>query len=1038
MDLSTAIIGALLRLTILLCLAVAVQAQEVSFSREVKPILSDRCFACHGPDEGTRPTPLRLDTPEGAQEAAGTPEASKLLDRVRTDDPARRMPPAYAGHDRLSADEIAILERWVEQGAPWQKHWAFEPPQKAEPPPVASGADARNPIDNFIQARLREEGLAPSPKADRTTLIRRVTLDLTGLPPTPGEVSAFLADESPNAYKKLVQRLLSSPHYGERMAAPWLDAARYADTNGYQTDGQRSMWRWRDWVVDAFNRNKPFDQFTVEQLAGDLLPDPTLDQLIATGFNRNHRTSAEGGIVEEEFRVDYVADRTETTATVWLGLTFGCARCHDHKFDPIQQKDYYSLFAYFNNVPERGLVYNFGNDGPRVKAPTPEQKARLAELDADLARAESRRSALDRKLRKEQQRWEKEIRASDFDAPRSADLVAKLHLDGDYELNGRTGVDDEVRKLKSQPASFSYTDGVFGEAAKLDGDVYIDAGSVAAFNYLDPFTVSLWIRPNKLNGGVISRMQDYDTGSGWGLLLRDGKLRFEFTMRHTDHSMRVDSKRTLDAGEWRHIAITYTGERPSHRGLTLYVDGEPWEFEVEWDDLKWPIGYRGYPLRIGAAAGQRFTGLIDEVRLYGRSLPQTSIAALALPETVSALAAKKKRSPAEQGKLRTAFLETEAGPEVRQAELELADARRRRNKFRDKIPTVMVMEEGPLRQAYILNRGSYDAPGEEVSPAPPEALAQASSRTPNRLGLAQWIVSRDNPLTARVTVNRLWQEVFGVGLVRTSEDFGAQGEPPSHPELLDWLAVEFVDSGWDVKHMVELMVTSAAYRQRSKASAHLIGRDPENRLLARGPRFRLSAQTIRDQALSAAGLLNDEVGGPPVKPYQPAGLWKEVSGQTYQADRGEALYRRSLYTFWKRTVAPPSMVNFDAPDRENCIVRPVRTNTPLQALNLMNDVTYVEAARKLAERMLEAETDAARLQRGFQLVLARDPKPREAETLTRALSEFRARFSDLEQAEGLLAVGESSVDSRHDASELAAFTSAASLLLNLDETVTKQ
>jgi len=1013
----------------------------------VRPILSDRCFTCHGPDETKRPTALRFDEEDGLNVdlnsggkavVPGDPAASKLIARVRSDSPALRMPPAYAGHDPLSESEIAVLEAWVEQGAPYVGHWAFEAPVRAEAPEVSGPAWVRSPIDAFVLARLDEEGLKPREEADRATLIRRVTLDLTGLPPTPEEVESFLSDPAPDAYQKLVRRLLDSPRYGERMASPWLDAARYADTNGYQTDGARSMWRWRDWVVDAFNQNKTFDEFTIEQLAGDLLPDATRDQLIATGFNRNNITTAEGGAVEEEFLIEYAADRAETTATVWLGLTVGCARCHDHKYDPIPQKDYYRLTAYFNRVPERGLVYNFGNDGPQIKAPTPEQEGRLTELDADIKEAEQEFSELETEIADEKAKWETQIANSDFDAFPTEGLDARFSLDGKLEAVARRGIDDPKQELASEPSTSSFAEGVFGSAAKLDGETWIDGGSVARYNYNEAFSASFWMKPEKLTGGVISRMQDFEQGSGWGLLLRDGRLRFEFTMRWTDHALRVETKRAVPANEWRHIAVTYTGERPSASGLTLWVDGEPWEFEVEWDDLKWPIGYRGYPFRIGGALGERFSGLIDEVRLYGRALDKRTVQALAVREQASAIAALANRTPAQEAKLEAAFWEHGASSDVREALLAVADAQRARDDYYEEIPTVMVMSDGEMRQAHVLNRGAYDQPADPVS-AQPLGLLPAAEGLPNdRLGLARWLVSRENPLTARVVVNRYWQMLFGTGLVATPEDFGSQGDRPSHPRLLDWLAVEFMESGWDVKHLMETIVTSAVYRQESQTTPDLVERDPRNRLLAHGPRFRLSAPAIRDQALAVSGLLVDDIGGPPVKPYQPPGLWKELSGTVYKPDSGEDLYRRSLYTYWKRTVAPPSMVNFDASDREKCIVGEVRTNTPLQALNLMNDVTYVEASRKLAERMLELSDDNARLEKGFRLVLARSPSEQESEVLTSALEDFREHFSDERLARASLATGESRVRSDFTPSELAAYAATASLILNLDEAVTRQ
>jgi len=1027
----------------------ALQAAEVSFTRDVRPILSDRCFTCHGPDETKRPTALRFDEEAGLNVdlnsggkavIPGDPAASKLIERVRSDSPALRMPPAYAGHDPLSETEIAVLEAWIKQGAPWVGHWAFEAPVRAEPPAVSGPDWVRNPIDAFVLARLDEEGLKPREEADRATLIRRATLDLTGLPPTPGEADAFLKDRSPNAYQKVVRRLLDSPHYGERMASPWLDAARYADTNGYQSDGSRSMWRWRDWVVDAFNQNKPFDEFTIEQLAGDLLPDATRDQLIATGFNRNNITTAEGGSVEEEFLIEYAADRAETTATVWLGLTVGCARCHDHKYDPIPQKDYYRLTAYFNRVPERGLVYNFGNDGPQIKAPTPENEKRLAELDAEVKKAEQDLVEMESDIAAEKTKWEKTIANSDFDAFPAEGLDARFSLDGTLDVAARRGVDDPKRNSESEPSQSAFAEGVFGSAAKLDGENWIDGGSVARYDYDDAFTASFWMKPEKLTGGVVSRMQDFDQGSGWGLLLRDGRLRFEFTMRWTDHALRVETKRAVPANEWRHVAITYTGERPAASGLTLWVDGEPWAFEIEWDDLKWPIGYRGYPFRIGGAAGERFAGLIDEVRLYGQALDEHEVAALGARRSLAAIAATAagKRSLAESEKLEAAFWEHGASADAREARLAVADAQEARDDYYGSIPTVMVMSDGEMRQAHVLNRGAYDQPGDPVSAQPLGLLPAAEGLPKDRLGLARWLVSRENPLTARVVVNRYWQMLFGTGLVATPEDFGSQGERPSHPKLLDWLAVDFMESGWDVKQLMETIVTSATYRQQSQTTPELVDRDPRNRLLARGPRFRLSAPAIRDQALAVSGLLVDEIGGPPVKPYQPPGLWEELSGTAYRPDSGEDLYRRSLYTYWKRTVAPPAMVNFDAPDREKCVVGEVRTNTPLQALNLMNDVTYVEASRKLAERMLEVPTDEARLEKGFRLVLARSPSEKESEVLTSALNDFREHFSDERLARESLSAGESRVRADFDPRELAAYAATASLILNLDEAVTRQ
>ena len=1023
----------------------------VDFDRDIRPILSDRCYTCHGPDDQQRKSPLRFDTEDGAYAdlnsggkaiVPGDPAASKLIERITSDHPVLRMPPAYAGQDALPEAEIAKLRQWIAEGAPWAGHWSFQAPRRHEAPEVSRPDWVRTPIDAFVLAKLDAEGFEPSPEADRATLLRRLSLDLTGLPPTPEEVKAFLADETPGAYERQVDRLLASPRYGERMAVPWLDAARYADTNGYQSDGVREMWRWRDWVIDAFNQNKPFDEFTIEQLAGDLLPNPTRDQLIATGFHRNLRTTAEGGSVEEEFLAEYAAERAQTTGTVWLGLTVGCARCHDHKYDPISQKDFYELFAYFDDVPERGLVYNFGNDGPVVKAPTREESVRLAELEAAARKAEADWQALAAKVDAEQHAWEQAKPAGLDDEFLLDGLVARFSLDGVFEDLARAGVDDGERDLRSKPSEPVYGPGVLGKAAKLDGERWIDGGGVGGFDYDQPFTVSFWMRPDELEGGVISRMHDFATGSGWGVFLREGRLRFEFTMRHTDHSARVETQRAVKAGEWVHVAITSTASRPTYDGLTIRVNGEAWPFDVEWDDLKWPINYRGKPLRIGGAAGERFTGAIDEVRLYDRALGAEDVAALGVAAPLAKLAAKSDRTPAEQHKLDTAFLEQAAPAAIRRARFAAHEAVAQAARYEEQIPTVMVMKQGPERQAHVLRRGAYDAPGAEVRPAVLSALPEPPADSPpNRLGLARWLVSRDNPLTARVTVNRYWEMLFGVGLVKTAEDFGSQGERPSHPELLDWLAVEFMDSGWNIKALLKTMVMSNAYRQASMSRPDALQRDPENRLLWRGPRFRLPAEQVRDQALYASGLLVERVGGPSVKPYQPAGLWEEVSSSAYRRDDGDKLYRRSLYTYWKRTVPPPAMSTFDAPDRESCIVKRTRTNTPLQALTLMNDVTYLEAARKLAERMIHegGETPDARIERGFLLALARRPTSAETAKLRQVLDGFKQAFGDQPyEAVEYLEQGESPYDKALDPVDLAAYASVGSLILNLDEAVTKE
>jgi hypothetical protein len=957
----------------------ALPGQEIEFNRDIRPILSDHCFACHGPDASKRKTKLRFDTEAGARIdlgkgrfaiVPGDAERSELVRRIASTDTAVRMPPAYAGRDPLKPAEIDRIRRWIVQGARWQPFWSFIPPRRPATPAVRDEKWARNPIDRFILARLEHEGLHPSAEADKATLLRRVSLDLTGLPPTPAEVDNFLRDDSPGAYSKVVDRLLASPRYGERMAFRWMEAARYGDTNGYQTDGPRDMWRWRDWVIDAFNRNLSYDRFTTEQLAGDLLPNATLEQRIATGFNRNHRTTGEGGIIPEEYRVEYVADRAQTTATVFMGLTLGCARCHDHKYDPLSQKEFYQFFAYFNRIPdEKGFTWNYGNEDPLVKAPLPEQVRKLAELDRQVAAAQAR-----------------------------------------Y---------DEVRR----GMDWAFPEGLLfrsGPAQHFDGTHYAEAdGKIADFDYQQPFTMAAWIEPESPNAAIVSHAEDYFEGMGHGLYLVDGKIRLHIHRRFTDLGIRVESVAPVVMGKRQHVLVAYDGGHKA-AGVHIYLNGRPVAMKILFDQNLEPIHHPKTPLRIGAGGGLRFTGTLEDVRIYDRALEPVEAAVIASGN------------------------EREAPAEIRRAHEELLALRRERKEFDAKIPSVMVMADSPSpRDTFLLKRGAYDAPGEKVTAGLPEALATPRAEwSKDRLGLARWLVDRTNPLTARVAVNRFWQSYFGVGIVKTVDDFGAQGEFPVHPELLDWLAVEFMESGWDIKALQKTIVMSAAYRQASRVTAELLQKDPDNRLLARGPRFRLGPEVIRDQALAVSGLLVEKVGGPSVKPYQPAGLWQELGGGSgYKQDQGEGLYRRSLYSYWKRTVAPPFMVNFDSPNREQCWVFEYRTNSPLQALELMNDVTFLEAARKLAERMMTEGGASAeeRVSYGYRLVLARAPDVARRQALLKALNGFSESFrANAGAAREFLKQGESAVRPGLDEAELAAYAGVAGLLLNLDETITKE
>jgi mono/diheme cytochrome c family protein len=998
------------------------ESGAIEFNRDIRPILSDHCFTCHGPDATHRQAGLRFDTADGPGWviAPGHPEQSEIVRRITATD-GDQMPPKTSGKKPISASEAELIRRWIAQGAQYQPFWSFIPPKMPALPEVANKSWVRNPIDRFILARLEREGLRPSPEADKLLLIRRVSLDLTGLPPAPAEVEAFVADTSPDAYEKVVDRLLASPRYGERMAFRWMEAARYGDSNGYQTDGPRDMWRWRDWVISAFNGNMPWNQFTVEQLAGDLLPNATLDQRIASGFNRNHRTTGEGGIIDEEYRVEYVADRTQTTSTVFMGLTLGCARCHDHKYDPLAQKDFYRFFAYFNQIPgERGFTWNYGPEEPYVKAPLPDQQERLEAMDAGIDDARKVFESLRPKIEAAQVRWERDT----------------AHL-ADW-----TPTDGLIFRSDWAPSALPLDTGPAGKARHYDGKEFLEAnGDSADFSYLDPFTFSAWIKPESPDGAILTRLDDFIESQGHGLYLIGGKLRLHLTQRFTDLGLRVETSDPLKLNEWQHVLATYDGKRLA-RGVKLYVNGESRPVKILFDQNTEPFHKKNTPIRVGAGGGLRFKGSIGDARIYNRALSPEEAAALSVAEPIGRTPAVG-RTKAQQAKLDLAFLETAAPKDVREARAELAALQTERDKFYDSIPTVMVMADGANRDTFLLKRGAYDALGEKVTAGVPQVLPQLPPDLPdNRLGLAKWLVDRSNPLMARVTVNRFWQSYFGFGIVKTVDDFGSQGEWPVHPELLDWLAVEFMDSGWNVKAMQKLIVMSAAYRQSSAVTPGLLERDPDNRLLARGPRLRLGPEAIRDQALAVSGLLVDKQGGPSVKPYQPAGLWQELSGSNgYVQEKGDGLYRRSLYTYWKRTVPHPFMMNFDSPNREQCAVFENRTNSPLQALDLMNEVTFVEAARKLAERMMTegGASPEARLDYGYSLVLARVPSGQRKKAMLRLLGELETNYkANPKAASDYIHQGESPVRARIDAVQLAAWTGVASLILNLDEAITKE
>src|SRR5262245_8102844 len=1096
-------------------------ARQIVFNRDIRPILADRCWSCHGPDAPAKKIKFRLDSEDAATAdlgggrraiVPGDLEKSQLVRRIKSGDEMMRMPPVDSGR-KLTQAEIDLLVEWVRQGARWQRHWSFITPIRPLLPQVKNKEWPKNAIDHFVLERLEREGMEPSPEADRATLIRRVSLDLTGLPPTPPEVENFLNDKSPNAYEKVVDRLLASPRYGERMAFRWLDAARYADTNGYQVDGDRSAWRWRDWVIEAFNQNKPFDQFIVEQLAGDLLPNATLDQKIATAFNRNHRINAEGGVVPEEYRVEYVVDRVDTTSTVFMGLTLGCARCHNHKYDPFTQKEYYQLTAYFNSIDEDGHSFDQGNSPPVMAAPTKEQRRRLRRFSQEIARAERHYDSLAEKSAKAQRHWENSLLASKNANQQwfpDDKLIVRLPLDAQSapvfkksdrayhdQYTGRKDEPEQKLEIGYKEGLPRYVESPTGQGVAFDGKLYFDAGIHADFryksistDYRERFTIAAWIYPeSEQSGSIVTKVSDSPAeiennvprAEGYGLYFINRKIHFNMVFRWGEDTLRVETEEPLPPRQWSHIAVVFDGLKSWEDRLRIFVNGREAKLKFNQRNFFMLSGGTKNTLKIGAGGGPqfRFKGALDEVRLYSRALVTDEIAALACADSLEKIAAipAANRTRAQALKIHGAFLAQAAPDALKQARDTLVEMKRQKQNFEDDLPTLMVMQETRRpRPTFLLKRGAYDAPGEMVERGVPATLPplrpggrEESARIEpmsNRLDFARWLVSAVHPLTSRVAVNRFWQMLFGAGLVRTTEDFGTRGELPSHPELLDWLAVEFRDGAthargagaknpqsasrngrkpqWDVKALLKTIVMSATYRQSSKITPQSEQRDPDNRFLARGPRFRLPAEMIRDQALFVSGLLVEKLGGPSVKPYQPDGLYKDMafSGLTgYDRDKGEGLWRRSLYTFWKRTVLSPTMQVFDASAREYCTVRDTRTNTPLQSLNLMNDVTYVEAARLLAQRMLRegGATPQARVAWAFLAAASRRPSERELQVLLRNLSWQMDYFGhNPREATRLLSIGEKRNEAELDAVELAAYSATASLILNLDEVITKQ
>jgi mono/diheme cytochrome c family protein len=1025
--------------------------ERLQFNRDIRPILTENCYACHGPDSNHRKADLRLDVREGALQdgaiVAGKPEASEVIARLFTADADELMPPPDS-HKKLSSEEKAILQRWVKEGAEYQGHWAFEKPQRPVVPELdRPKAELRNPVDAFVLARLAPEGMGLSPQAAAHTLVRRVTLDLTGLPPTPEVVAAFVADPSDAAYEGLVDRLLQSPAYGEQMAAQWLDYARYADSHGFQTDSSRSMWPWRDWVIGAFNRNQAFDQFTIEQLAGDLLPEAQLDQVVATGFHRNHRINGEGGIIDEEWRIENIIDRVDTTGATWMGLTLGCARCHDHKYDPISQKEFFELFAFFNNVEETGVIRGAsnrtgGNPGPSIKVPNAEQTARMSALRAAVEKAEVAVKAEEKKLPELVTAWEPGFREEleqnkPIWQPLMPDLVSATHgtsfarqEDGSYLAGGP--VPDKETYLIEAPISAGLFSAILLETFP---DPTLPNQSVGRFdngNFVLTRVEAQIHAPSlakPLNVTFVEAEAEYSQ-KGWGIesLIAEANARL------------AKRKKAVASNRGKGWAVDGPSRREPNRAMLVAAEAVSVPADarlsirlVHETLSKHQIGR--FRLSYAAAAADRVTLAGDGVA------PAEVQAVLAMPI--------EQRNAAQRAKL-AAFFRTGFDSSLKRADQALAAARKQYDDFEMALPSTMVMKELPEpRAAHLLIRGEYANPGEQVTAATPAVLPPLpAGAARNRLTLARWLVSPEHPLTARVWVNRQWERLFGRGLVKSSENLGVQSDPPSHPELLDWLATEFVGKGWDMKALIKTLVMSATYRQSSELRhlpAGWVEKDVENRLLARGPRLRLPAEAIRDQALFVSGLLAGKVGGPSVRPYMPMGVWDETSRygdlRGYKHEVQGGLFRRTIYTIWKRTAAPPTMLLFDSPSREMCTVKRARTNTPLQALALMNEVTYVEAARHLAQRMIleGGATPEQRLGWAFQQVLCRAPTEQERAVLAEGLGRHRQRFEAAgEEAKKLIQTGETPVPVGLGVAELAAYTVTANVLLNLDEWLNKE
>jgi len=1051
---------------------------KIEYNRDIRPILAENCFACHGPDSAARKAGLRLDQRDAAVAAEaivpGKPDKSAVIERIFSEEKSERMPPAKT-NKTLTPAQKDLLKRWIASGAEYQVYWSYVAPIRAPLPTPPSpplqkggiqGGWVRNPIDAFVLAKLDAIGLTPAPEADARALARRLSLDITGLPPTPAEVADFIreCEASANrqatsagfrvpdaALEKYIDRLMQSPHWGEHRGRYWLDAARYADTHGLHFDNFREMHSYRDWVIDAFNRNLPFDRFTIEQLAGDLLPNRTLDQQVASGFNRCNLSTNEGGTIPEENLVHYTRDRTETVAWVWLGLTMNCCTCHDHKFDPITSRDFYAMSAFFNNSTIGAMDLNIRDTPPIIFVPRREDRPRWQALAKDI---DKQRGQIDER--------KKAARAS-FDewlATAKADTVGAQAPTQDLRLHARLSegkgnslqltVDGKPHTVKLD-SGFDWVAGqVEPKAFAIKPGPAVEVADVGDFDKDQSFTASAWVKLTKRNqvGALVARMDNANAYRGWDLWTENDKIGMHIASQWADDALKVTTKMQLQPNQWYHVCATYDGTGKA-AGVKVYINGAIQPLDVFTDKLQSTIRTK-VPLKIGQRnTSERLTAaVLQDVRVYGRALTGPDVQQLAKSTRVAALLAKDadQRSDTEKTELFDWWLVAMDGP-FRELNQQLSQLQQEEVALKSKGTIAHVMQERTTEPtAYILFRGEYDKRRDQVKAATPKVMPAMPADLPkNRLGFAQWLVRPEHPLTARVTVNRFWQEIFGAGMVRTTNDLGASGELPSHPELLDWLAVEFRESGWDVKKFFKLIFMSSTYRQAALVTKDKLEKDPDNRLLSRGPRYRLDAELIRDYALASSGLLVRKIGGPSVKPYQPPGVWEAVAmdvsnTRQYKQDQGENLYRRSMYWFWKRAAPPASMDILNAPSREFCTVRRERTNTPLQALVTLNDPQFIEAARHLAQRTLQdggAKNDD-RFDYMASRLLARPFRANEKSVVQSSLDGLLTYYqANPKDAIKLINVGESRPEPTMDVPTLAAWTMLANQLMNLDEVLNK-